>query len=262
MSSSSKASACPQAALALPLCNPLPCPIPKPFRGPHHSTCHAPGLRWKALSKEEKARYSHEGDSMPPSASAPAGGDHARPFSSTPCSSLAPITTAGVVPDQAPSAAGLVRSPVVEAVAAPPRMCTPLSVLAVERRGVPQEALGQPSSTDSETSCPDESSGYSYHSPTSLPVEPRAVLPAAPPAAPPPLLTGAAQTFDEPVVLDGAPLGAPPALSASWTASSSSWQEHQERINAELISLEQQVLAEALEGQLTGPEAIEVSKTQ
>ena len=141
-------------------------------------------------------------------------------------------------------------------------MRTPLSVLAVERRGVPQEALAQPSSTDSEASSPDESSGYSYHSPTPLPVEPRAERPAAPPAAPPPLLTGAAQTFDEPVVLDGAPLGAPPALSASSTASSSSWQEHQERINAELISLEQQMLAEALEGQLTGPEAIEVSKTQ
>ena len=261
MSSSSKALACPQAALALPLCNPLPCPTPKPFRGSHHSTCHAPGLRWKALSKEEKAKYSHKGDSTPPSASAP-GGHHARPLSSTPCSSLAPITTAGVVPDQVPSAAGLVRSPVVESVAAPPRMRTPLSVLAVERRGVPQEALAQPSSTDSEASSPDESSGYSYHSPTPLPVEPRAERPAAPPAAPPPLLTGAAQTFDEPVVLDGAPLGAPPALSASSTASSSSWQEHQERINAELISLEQQMLAEALEGQLTGPEAIEVSKTQ
>ena len=91
-------------------------------------------------------------------------------------------------------------------------MRTASSVLAVESRGVPHEALT--SSTDSETSSPDDCSGYSYHSTT--------------PAASP----------------------------------SSSWQEHQEHINAELISLEQQVLAEALEGQLTGPEAIEVSKAQ
>lgn len=197
---------------------------------------------------------------MPPSSSAP-GGDHARPLSSTPCSSLTPITTAGVGPDQVPSATGLVRSPVVASVAAPPRMRTASSVLAVERRGVPQEALAQQSSTDSKTSSPDDCSGYSYHSLTPLPVEPCAVRPAAPPPAPPPLLTGPAQMFNEPVVPDSAPLGAPPALSASSTASLSSCQEHQELMNAELISLEQQALAEALEGQLTGPEAIEVSKT-
>lgn len=167
------------------------------------------GSRWKALSKAEKAKYSHKGDSTPPSSSAPGGG-HVRPLSSTPCSSLAPTyTTAGVVPNQVPSAAGLVRSPVVASVAAPARMRTASSVLAVESRGVPHEALA--SSTDSETSSPDDCSGYSYHSTT--------------PAASP----------------------------------SSSWQEHQEHINAELISLEQQVLAEALEGQLTGPEAIEVA---
>ena len=74
---------------------------------------------------------------------------------------------------------------------------------------------------------------------------------AAPPAlhaAPPPLPADLAQMFDEPIGLDGA-LAAPPTPSAAPIVSSSSW-------------LEQQELAEVLEEQLTGLEAIEVSKRQ
>ena len=70
---------------------------------------------------------------------------------------------------------------------------------------------------------------------------------AAPPslhAAPPPLPPDLAQMFDEPFGL-GAQLAAPLAAP---TVSSSSW-------------LEQQQLAEVLEEQLTGVEAIEVSET-
>ena len=70
---------------------------------------------------------------------------------------------------------------------------------------------------------------------------------AAPPAlhaAPPPLPPGLAQIFDEPFGL-GAQLAAPLAAP---TVSSSSW-------------LEQQQLAEVLEEQLTGVEAIDVSES-
>ena len=53
--------------------------------------------------------------------------------------------------------------------------------------------------------------------------------------------------FDEPIGLGAAP-AAPPTVSEAPTLSSNSW-------------LEQQQLAEVLEDQLTGVEAIEVSKT-
>eukprot|EP00964_Phaeocystis_antarctica_P002344 scaffold1209_cov30-Phaeocystis_antarctica.AAC.1 len=74
--------------------------------------------------------------------------------------------------------------------------------------------------------------------------------PAAPPtaatvqfAAPPPLPADLAQMFDEPIDVEAAP-ATPPVASAAPTVSSSSW-------------LKQQQLAEALEEQLTGVEAIE-----
>ena len=75
-----------------------------------------------------------------------------------------------------------------------------------------------------------------------------AAPPAAPLAAPPPLPADLAQMFDEPIGLDGA-RAAPPTPSAAPIVSSSSW-------------LEQQELAGVLEEQLTGLEAIEVSKRQ
>ena len=78
------------------------------------------------------------------------------------------------------------------------------------------------------------------------PGAPPAVPPAAPSVAPPPLPADLAQMCDEPIGLDGA-LAAPPTRSAAPIISSSSW-------------LEQQELAEVLEEQLTGLEAIEVSK--
>ena len=109
------------------------------------------------------------------------------------------------------------------------------------------------------------SSTYSHHSSSSsdnsepvpensathmLPTT-RAAPSAAPPAldaAPPPLPADLAQMFDEPFGL-GAQLAAPLATSAAPTVSrSSSW-------------LELQQLAEMLEVQLTGVEAIEVSET-
>ena len=88
--------------------------------------------------------------------------------------------------------------------------------------------------------------------PAAPPAALRAAPPAAPLAAPLPLPADLAQMFDEPIGLDGALRAAPPTPSAAPIVSSSSW-------------LEQQELAEVLEEQLTGLdalEAIEVSKRQ
>jgi hypothetical protein len=223
----------------------LPVPIPPP--------CHAPGCRWKALSKAEKSKYI--GSLMPPRSSPP-GGYHARPPASAPCLSPAPTTTVGVVPDQIPSATRCVRPPAkmpagfvwvsrrvrppVMAVAAPARMPAGfvwVSTLAEQRNDLSRGAPAQQSSTDSETES--YSSEYSTY----------AAAPTALPAAPPPLPAGLAHTLNDKLNgLDGA-LAAPPVpLMAEPTVSSSSW-------------LEQQELASVLENQLTGVEAIEVSKT-
>jgi hypothetical protein len=206
----------------------LPVPIPPP--------CHAPGCRWKALSKAEKSKYI--GSLMPPRSSPP-GGYHARPPASAPCLSPAPTTTVGVVPDQIPSATRRVRPPVM-AVAAPARMPAGfvwVSTLAEQRNDLSRGAPAQQSSTDSETES--YSSEYSTY----------AAAPTALPAAPPPLPAGLAHTLNDKLNgLDGA-LAAPPVpLMAEPTVSSSSW-------------LEQQELASVLENQLTGVETIEVSKT-
>ena len=185
----------------------LPVPIPPP--------CHAPGCRWKALSKAEKSKYI--GSLMPPRSSPP-GGYHARPPASAPCLSPAPTTTVGVVPDQIPSATRRVRPPVM-AVAAPARMPAGfvwVSTLAEQRNDLSRGAPAQQSSTDSETES--YSSEYSTY----------AAAPTAPPAAPPPLPAGLAHSLDELIGLDDA-LAAPPAPSAAEpNVSSSSWLEQQE----------------------------------
>ena len=199
----------------------LPVPIPPP--------CHAPGCRWKALSKAEKSKYI--GFLMPPRSSPP-GGYHARPPASAPCLSPAPTTTVGVVPDQIPSATRRVHPP-----ARMPAGFVWVSTLAEQRNDLSRGAPAQQSSTDSETES--YSSEYSTY----------AAAPTALPAAPPPLPAGLAHTLNDKLNgLDGA-LAAPPVpLMAEPTVSSSSW-------------LEQQELASVLENQLTGVEAIEVSKT-
>jgi len=199
----------------------LPVPIPPP--------CHAPGCRWKALSKAEKSKYI--GSLMPPRSSPP-GGYHARPPASAPCLSPAPTTTVGVVPDQIPSATRCVHPP-----ARMPAGFVWVSTLAEQRNDLSRGAPAQQSSTDSETES--YSSEYSTY----------AAAPTALPAAPPPLPAGLAHTLNDKLNgLDGA-LAAPPVpLMAEPTVSSSSW-------------LEQQELASVLENQLTGVEAIEVSKT-
>jgi hypothetical protein len=112
-----------------------------------------------------------------------------------------------------------------------------VSTLAEQRNDLSRGAPAQQSSTDSETES--YSSEYSTY----------AAAPTALPAAPPPLPAGLAHTLNDKLNgLDGA-LAAPPVpLMAEPTVSSSSW-------------LEQQELASVLENQLTGVEAIEVSKT-
>ena len=81
--------------------------------------------------------------------------------------------------------------------------------------------------------------------PAAQPTAPTAQL-----AAPPPLPADLAQMFDEPIGLGAEPAATPaPAPSAAPAVSSNGW-------------LEQQQLAEVLEEQLTGVEAIEVSIRQ
>ena len=150
----------------------LPVPIPPP--------CHAPGCRWKALSKAEKSKYI--GSLMPPRSSPP-GGYHARPPASAPCLSPAPTTTAGAVPDQVPSATRRVHLPAV-AVPAPASMPAGfvwVSRVADQRKDLSPEALARQSSSDSKTSC---SSGSSYSFDDARPAPGSTLTSAAPRAAP------------------------------------------------------------------------------
>jgi hypothetical protein len=154
----------------------LPVPIPPP--------CHAPGCRWKALSKAEKSKYI--GSLMPPRSSPP-GGYHARPPASAPCLSPAPTTTVGVVPDQIPSATRRVRPPVM-AVAAPARMPAGfvwVSTLAEQRNDLSRGAPAQQSSTDSET----ESYSSEYSTYAAAPTAPPAARPRCPLVLPTRLMT-------------------------------------------------------------------------
>ena len=256
-------------------CPPPPapsCPILSPPR-----PCHTTGLRWKALPEEEKAKYKVN---LVPLPSRGPEGNHVRPPTSAPCLNPRLTTTAGAVPGQVLSAPLQVYRPhsatdpippafrgsaAVVPVAAPaglPAGFVWVAALADRRSRFSQEALAQPtSSTESDNGSTSSMYSSSFEDRTPAPgntAAPRntatwsAAPPTAPPAAPPtalpaaPLLLPAAlaQVFGKPIGLDGA-LAALHAPSVAPAASSSSW-------------LEQQELAEVLEEQLTGLEAIEV----
>ena len=162
--------------------------------------------------------------------------NHARPPTSAPCLSPAPTTTAGAVPGQDLSGSMLVYPPHSATNPVPPASRGSAAVVTVAApAGMPAGFVWVAALADAPGN-------------TATSYAPRAAPPTAPPAAPPPLFADLAQMFDRPIDLDGA-LAALPAPSAAPAASSSSW-------------LEQQELAELLDDQLTGPEAVEVSNIQ
>ena len=103
----------------------------------------------------------------------------------------------------------------------------------------------EPEPGNTATHAPPPTRAAPFGAPAAPPAAP-STAPTAPLAAPPRLPADHAQMLDEPIGLGAAP-AVPPAPSATPTVSSNNW-------------LEQQQLAGVLEEQLTGVEAVEVSK--